>query len=52
VILELKGKLSDDRDLDADEGAVLILPSRIAGCHEVDRLRLRELGSRLSAGHG
>jgi hypothetical protein len=29
VFVELEGELSDDRDLDADEGAILIMPSRI-----------------------
>jgi hypothetical protein len=33
VILELEGELSDDRDLDADEGAILLFPRRIAGVH-------------------
>jgi len=31
VFLELEGELSDDRDLDADEGAVLLFPRRIVG---------------------
>jgi len=29
VFVELEGELSEDRDLDADEGAILIFPSRI-----------------------
>jgi len=52
VILELEGELSEDRDLDADEGAILSQPTRIVGCHEVNGLRIRELRNRLSAGHG
>jgi hypothetical protein len=31
VILELEGDLSSDRDLDADEGAILVFPHRICG---------------------
>jgi len=31
VILELEGALSGDRDLDADDGAILVFPRRIAG---------------------
>jgi hypothetical protein len=34
VFLELEGKLSDDRDLDADEGAILIFPERIVAIHD------------------
>jgi len=30
VVLELEGELSEDRDLDADEGAILVFPRRIA----------------------
>jgi DnaJ-class molecular chaperone len=29
VFVELEGKLSPDRDLDADEGAILVFPKRI-----------------------
>jgi hypothetical protein len=37
VFLELEGESSDDRDLDADEGAILIFPRRIAGVHAIER---------------
>src|SRR4051812_28101478 len=40
VILELEGSLSEDRDLDADSGAVLIHPTAILARHKVDRDRL------------
>jgi hypothetical protein len=39
VIVELEGELSGDEDLDADQGALLILPERIVRVHEVDRQR-------------
>ena len=29
VLLEMEGELSEDRDLDADEGAILVFPNRI-----------------------
>jgi hypothetical protein len=31
VIIEMRGELSEDRDLDADEGAILVFPKRIVG---------------------
>jgi hypothetical protein len=40
VILELEGRLSEDRDLDADSGAVLIYPTAVLARHEVDHGRL------------
>jgi hypothetical protein len=43
VFLELEGQLSGDRDLDADEGAVVVIPSGIAAIHDVDEGRLSEL---------
>jgi hypothetical protein len=36
VFLEMEGELSPDRDLDADEGAILLFPRRIVARHEVD----------------
>lgn len=30
VVVELEGRLSEERDLDADAGALLVLPERIA----------------------
>ena len=37
VIVELEGPLSDDRDLDADAGALLIHPTRIVDVHAADQ---------------
>jgi hypothetical protein len=34
VFLELEGELSGDRDLDADEGAILIFPTRIVSTRD------------------
>jgi hypothetical protein len=39
-IIELRGELSDDRDLDADEGAVLLHPTEIVTEHALDSRRL------------
>jgi hypothetical protein len=36
VFLELEGELSLDRDLDADDGAILVFPGRIIQRHEPD----------------
>jgi hypothetical protein len=46
VFLELDGQLSGDRDLDADDGAVLVLPTGIADVHAVDERRLSEVNGR------
>jgi hypothetical protein len=34
VFVEMEGELSEDRDLDADEGAILVFPRRIVGVHQ------------------
>jgi hypothetical protein len=34
VFVEMEGELSEDRDLDADEGAILVYPRRIVGVHQ------------------
>ena len=34
VLVELEGELSPDRDLDADEGAILVLAGRVLGVHQ------------------
>jgi hypothetical protein len=39
-IVELEGALSGDRDLDADSGALLILPTRVVALHPFQRRRL------------
>jgi hypothetical protein len=47
-VVELEGELTDDRDLDADAGAVLIRPTRIVALHPFDHARVRALRGRLS----
>jgi hypothetical protein len=39
VIVELEGQLAEDVDLDADAGALLVRPTRIAARHAVDPRR-------------
>ena len=41
VIVELEGKLTGDRDLDADAGALLIRPTRLVATHPFDDARAR-----------
>ena len=36
VVVELEGKLSDDRDLDADHGALLVFPDRVVSVERLD----------------
>jgi len=36
LVVELEGRLSDERDLDADAGALLLLPERIVGSAPLD----------------
>jgi hypothetical protein len=36
VVAELEGRLSEERDLDADAGALLLLPERIVGAVPLD----------------
>jgi len=36
VVVELEGRLSDERDLDADAGALLVHPERIVGIEPLD----------------
>jgi hypothetical protein len=36
VVVELRGRLSDERDLDADSGALLLLPERIVAVQPLD----------------
>jgi hypothetical protein len=43
VFLELEGELSGDRDLDADEGAVLVTPTLILAVRDADEGLLSEL---------
>jgi hypothetical protein len=39
VVIELEGTASDDEDFDADEGALLVHPTRIVRRHPLDRKR-------------
>jgi len=48
VIVELEGKESDDPDFDADEGALLVFPTRIVAAGDIDRARIEELQQELS----
>lgn len=36
VVVELAGELSDDRDLDADHGALLVFPERVVSVERLD----------------
>lgn len=45
VVVEVTGRLSTDRDLDADSGAVLVHPTEVVSCRPVDQTRIAELRS-------
>jgi hypothetical protein len=45
VVVELEGTKSDEPDWDADEGALLVFPTRIVGVSDVDRGRVSRLKS-------
>ena len=42
VVVELEGHESDDDDFDADEGALLVIPTRIVDARPVDKARLTD----------
>lgn len=42
VIVELEGELSDEPDLDADEGALLVHPTKIVTRHPIDFERVAD----------
>jgi hypothetical protein len=46
VVVELEGPISDDLDLDADEGALLIHPSRLVGVEPLDAGVVRSIRQR------
>jgi hypothetical protein len=50
VIVELEGRLSDERDLDADTGALLVYPARIRAVTPLDPDVVGEIRSRLRTG--
>jgi hypothetical protein len=43
LIVELEGQESDDVDFDADEGALLVFPTRIVEATQLDRPRIERL---------
>jgi hypothetical protein len=46
VVVELVGTLSDDRDLDADHGALLIFPDRLVSVEPLDPEAIRSIRDR------
>ncbi|MFL5871347.1 MAG: hypothetical protein ACJ75R_09715 [Solirubrobacterales bacterium] len=52
AIVELAGELSDQPDLDADSGALLIHPTEVITRHAVDEERIADLRSRLAVAGG
>lgn len=50
VIVEFDGDLSDEPDLDAETGAVLVHPTEIVTRHAIDEERIRDLRARLGDG--
>jgi hypothetical protein len=52
LIVALEGRLSDDRDLDADAGALLVHPERILEVRPVDREIVRSIQQRLGVESG
>jgi hypothetical protein len=47
MLVELEGRESDEPDWDADEGALLVFPTRIVHVVEVDRPRVDDLRTRV-----
>lgn len=47
IVVELEGKESDDVDFDADEGALLVFPTRIVATSDLDQRRIHELRDEL-----
>jgi hypothetical protein len=45
VVVELEGTISDERDLDADAGALLVCPERIVAVFPLDARLLEEKNS-------
>jgi hypothetical protein len=48
VFVELEGELSGERDLDADAGALLVIPTRIVARHAIDLAYVAALRKRLA----
>ena len=49
-LVVLEGRLSEDEDFDADEGALLIKPTRVVRSGEPDHAKVRELQAQLPSG--
>jgi hypothetical protein len=47
IVVEVRGSVSVDRDLDADSGALLVHPTEIVSCGPTDRERIADLRARL-----
>lgn len=47
VVVELQGRLSEERDLDADAGSLLVLPERIASVGPLDVELIRAVRERV-----
>jgi hypothetical protein len=48
LVVELEGEPSPDEDFDADEGALLIRPTRVADARPLNRERLEQIARELS----
>jgi hypothetical protein len=46
VVVELEGEESEDEDFDADEGALLVIPTEIRDARPVDKERLAQTRSK------
>jgi hypothetical protein len=44
--VELEGRLSDERDIDADMGALLVHPDRVLAVRPLDRVLVAAIRSR------
>ncbi|HVD39073.1 MAG TPA: hypothetical protein VNC15_09600 [Solirubrobacterales bacterium] len=47
VVVELAGRLSEDRDLDADHGALLVFPERVVAVEPLDAEVVEAIGNRV-----
>lgn len=52
VVVELAGQLSDDRDLDADHGALLVLPDRVVSVERLDPAAVDSIRMRIGEEEG
>ncbi|HKF83865.1 MAG TPA: hypothetical protein VKB23_13005 [Solirubrobacterales bacterium] len=52
VVVELAGKLSEDRDLDADHGALLVFPERLVSVEPLDPEVVASIGNRVGEEEG